>query len=166
MKEIEKFAIEYITTIQSKIKNNYFLKLFLWHIQDLLYDNSELYFRTEKDFQEWLKMKIEKWLITLEEYDTVIKEEQLIGQKRIDLSFNIADNYIWIELKNWITSGSMRTLEYQINEYIERWIMYNYIFIIIKLKQKDKKNIQKKIWKYIPLFKRLFEKEKTILIIA
>lgn len=151
--------------IRKKIAKNYFISNFLLYINTVLNKKKETFFLNEKKFQSYLKEEIQKWLISLEEYNNVIEEEILIWKKRMDLSFNIWDEYIWIELKNWIKWNAMRTLEYQVNEYIEKGIIYNFIFIIIKIKYNDKNELNRLI-NYIPLFERLIKKEKVILLLC
>jgi len=149
---------------KNKIENNYTTFILFNYLNNLLKKNFDVYFDKEKQFQEWIINEIKQFLIGLEEYDNVIKEKQLIWQKRIDLSFNISEEYIWIELKNGIKWNAIRTLEYQINEYIEKGAIFSYIFIIIKLK-KDDKQWKDKLNKYYSLINRLNNKKKVLLLI-
>jgi len=160
----DSFIKKILSNNKLKLKADYFTNSFYDYIINLFFTNSNLNFNCEKDLQHWLKNIIQERLISLEEYDTVIKEKQLINQKRIDLSITLSESTIWIELKNKINWQSMRTLEYQINEYVISWIIYNYIFVIIKLT--DKEQEKNKILKYKALLERLNKLNNVIILIV
>jgi len=121
------------------------------------------FFKYEEDLQLGVKSIISNYLAELEIFNQPIKEKQLLNKKRIDLIFSLWWDYeIWIELKNWLKSKSLRTLEFQINEYLN-YIVFKYIIVIVKLKEKEQEQDVKIFYNS---FKRLSKNKKIIILIV
>jgi len=115
--------------------------------------------KNEKELQKSLKEWLSNYLLNLEEYEEVKSEITIFRKKRIDLVFNLSFFQYWIELKYWINTNSIRTLEYQINEYTKN-ITYKYIIILIKLKSNE---TIKNFLSIEYLIKRLLNKNNVLL---
>ena len=134
-------------------------ELLQWLISSIINIFLNQNINNEKEFKNKLKEFLTNYLFNLEEFSWVKEEVKIEWQKRIDLAFNLLNFQYWIELKYWITSSSIRTLEYQINEY-QNNITYKNIIIFVKLKNINEINKLNNIWW---LIERLSKNEKVLL---
>ena len=133
--------------------------MFFQLLKDIITNFQNKNIKNEKEFQLKIKKYLTNYLLNIEEFEEVKSEVTIFWKKRIDLIFNLSDFQYWIELKYWINSSSIRTLEYQINEYSKN-ITYKYIIILIKLKNNETINQFKSIKN---LINRLLNKNNILL---
>ena len=133
--------------------------MFFQLLKDIITNFQNKNIKNEKEFQLKIKKYLTNYLLNIEEFEEVKSEVTIFWKKRIDLIFNLSYFQYWIELKYWINSSSIRTLEYQINEYSKN-ITYKYIIILIKLKNNETINQFKSIKN---LINRLLNKNNILL---